>query len=168
MDIPSHAIISYGLAALAHATPSTVIATTIAGVIPDLPQTVLYFRVGFVNHRKFWIPEHDDWRTGGAFRKNNPGWSAFYDVPHSSIFWAGIIVPIAFLSHLSILVPCAYLLHIILDCFTHTNEWAIKPLYPFSWKLAGFTDVWLWSFHEWLATWVVLFVGILMAIHLGW
>lgn len=156
MDIVSHAIVGLGIAGIGHARSSDALTISAFAIIPDIPQILLYLKLGFANHRPLWIPRYADWQREGTVRNNHPVWSSLYDIPHSMFFLLLVVIPVVKLYRFPSLAIVAYCSHIVLDLFTHTEEWAIKPLYPFSWKFVGVTDGWRWSVRGWMTSWAVL------------
>jgi membrane-bound metal-dependent hydrolase YbcI (DUF457 family) len=114
---------------------------TFAAFVPDIPVAVVYVLLGHSLNRPWWIPYNSDWI---GIRESHLVWSALWEIPHSFLFLALVIVPIVWYFRLPLLAIVAYVSHLILDLFTHTGEWAIKPFYPISWKVEGFTDAWAW------------------------
>jgi len=151
MDIVSHALIGSLIASKTH-NPKVVFWSTIFSVLPDIPQIPQYFFVGFLGRRKFWIPKSQDWKGVTA---KYPGWAAQYFIPHS-FFILPIIGLVIWLFKLPLLALVAYALHIIIDIFTHTGEWSVKPFYPFKYKVSGLTNAWLWLPQYWVLSWIIL------------
>ena len=118
--------------------------------LPDVPSLlVAYPYVGWLNGRRFWIPEYADW---DGFRSLHPVVSAFWEAPHSILFVLLFIVPLVHYAKLPRLCVPAYLSHIITDWPSHTAEWALAPFWPIPWRLEGWSDPWRWPAWAWLVS----------------
>ena len=157
MDIVSHVLIGGALAVPVANSAQEVGIITLFSVLPDLFQIPLYLRIGSLYHRSFWISHSYDWK---GFRKAHPLWSELWEIPHSLLFLVFIVVPLVMIFDLPLMAMAVYFLHIFVDGFTHRGEWALKPLYPFSYKERGFTNAWAWGGRRMVISWIVLGVTI--------
>jgi len=124
--------------------------------LPDIPVLLLmYPLLGHANGRPYWIPYNSDWV---GVRATHPIWTATWEIPHSLFFLLLVIFPLVFWLKLPRIAIASYLSHILLDLPTHTGEWGVKPLYPMSFIVNGFTDAWAWPFSYMLLSWLVLVV----------
>lgn len=155
MDIVSHALIGTVIAAKKHSRKLTYVAAFFS-FLPDLTQIPLYLIVGKFADRWLWIPQNIDWI---GFRELHPLWSMLWEIPHSFFFLLLIIVPIVFWFKIPKIAIAAYGLHIIIDLFSHSGEWAVKPFYPLSFSVSGFTDAWAWHWQSMLVSWLILIVA---------
>jgi membrane-bound metal-dependent hydrolase YbcI (DUF457 family) len=164
MDVVSHLLIGAGLGFASGYDLKDTFITAGFGFLPDVSQSLIYLRLGYLKRRPFWIPENKDWFTGGKFRKQNPHWISLYDIPHSLLCWAFIVIPLVLYFELPSMAIYAYLSHILIDLFTHGDEWGIKPFYPFQWKISGFTDAWAWRIERYLVSWIIIAIFIYILI----
>lgn len=126
--------------------------------LPDLPVVFVYLLLGHEKGRAFWIAHNADWI---GIRAAHPVWSAMWEVPHSLFFVLLVIVPLVFCFRWPKIAIASYLSHIVLDVFTHTGEWRVKPLYPLSYMFDGFTDAWTWPLTYMALSWMALLALIL-------
>ncbi len=157
MDILSHAIMGKILATkkVSDKKESRKIMYTgiFFSLLPDLAQIPLYLVVGYFAGRSFWFPQIIDWV---GFRAAHPMWTMLWEIPHSVFFLILIIIPIVIWFKLPRIAIVAYGFHIFIDLFSHTGEWAVKPLYPFNFTIPGFTDGWAWPWWGMIISWIVL------------
>ena len=154
MDILSHALIGKVIAARKHSR-RVMYTGMLFSIMPDLFQIPLYLVVGTYANRFLSIPQIVDWV---GFRAAHPVWTMLWEIPHSVFFLILIIVPLVVWLKLPKIGIVAYGLHIFIDVFSHTGEWAVKPLYPFNYSITGFTDGWAWSWQGTVMSWIILFV----------
>lgn len=152
MDFVSHALVGALLLGRGRQPRREQALVVGAAVVPDLPCVPVYLLVGHDRGRPLWIPRHDDW---DGVRAAHPGWSALWEVPHSVLFLAAVVVPLVLLLRLPRLVVAAYASHLAIDLFSHTGEWAVRPLYPWGPAVSGFTDGWRWPVAGMAAAWAV-------------
>ncbi len=155
MDSISHILIGKLLASSSKYSKKAVLITAFFSFLPDLSSIPMYLYLGYIKMRPFWIPYNSDWN---GLRESNPLRSSLWDIPHSLFFAVLIILPIVLYFKLPKIVFFAYLLHIFIDIFTHTGEWAVKPFYPFSYKIEGFTNAWFWPLWAMALSWLILIV----------
>ncbi|HRE25946.1 MAG TPA: hypothetical protein PK954_04880 [Anaerolineales bacterium] len=152
MDIVSHALVGRLLAS--RETPPKETALLMgAAALPDLFQIPLYAYLGYLKARPFWIPENADWI---GFRAAQPDWVLLWDIPHSVLFFVAAVVPLVLLLKMNRLVVLAYASHLVIDLFTHTGEWAVRPFWPHPLLVEGFTDAWAWNPIWFLVAWLIL------------
>ena len=82
--------------------------------------------------RQTWIIDHWTWMP--------------WEITHSFLFWAIVIIPAILYFKQPILIAIAYLSHLILDLPSHTGIWSSKPFYPFNYQFEGWFDAWAWDF----------------------
>jgi len=124
--------------------------------LPDVPGLlVVYPLLGHEHGRAYWFPHNSDWVGVHAA---HPLWAAIWEVPHSLLFLAMVIVPLVLWLKWTKLAIASYLSHILLDLPTHTGEWAVRALYPFNWTVQGFTDAWAWPLKYMAISWFVLVI----------
>lgn len=154
MDIISHVLVGKASqeASRARTWKDKLVIISLAAV-PDLPLLIVYLLVGHEQGRPFWIPHNSDW---SGVREAHPIWSAMWEVPHSAVFWLLIVVPLVAWLKCPKMAIVSYFSHIVLDLPTHAGEWAVKPFYPFSFVVNGFTNAWAWPFAYMLLSWVAL------------
>ncbi len=132
------------------------------GALPDVFQLPLYAYLGVRNGRPLGIPLNEDW---AGFR-SSPLVAALWEIPHSILFLIAVVVPLVCILRLNRVLIGAYALHIGVDVFTHSGEWAVKPLYPLQVAFSGFTDAWMWPLYQWLLSWMALAILIILKNHL--
>ena len=152
MDAMSHALVGVAIATAGRYGVQESALVVAFSVLPDIIQIPLYLRVGRGSGRMLWIPKDVDWE---GFRNKHPGWSAFFDIPHSLFFLIPIFLVIAWL-HLPPIFLFVYLVHIILDVFTHQGEWKVKLFYPINISINGIANAWSWSYKKMIASWAIL------------
>lgn len=167
MDVVSHLLVGRILQAAAGVEGRRAqVVTVVCAALPDLPSAVVYPLVGHANGRPFWIPLHADW---AGLHVEHSLWAAFWDAPHSLLFWAAIVVPVLLLLRARWpempvgAAALAYASHLLVDFFVHTGEWALRPLFPLAWAVDGVTDAWLWPPWAMLISWGVA-LGALIAL----
>lgn len=153
MDILSHLLIGLILASLLRCNRKKTFLIMLFSIIPDLFQIPLYLYVGYENARFLWIPLSVDWI---GFRLVHPILSLLWEIPHSFFFAMLVGSLVVFVFKLPKEVFLAYVLHLVIDIFTHSGEWALKPFYPFSYVINGFTDVWAWPLYAIIISWILL------------
>ena len=158
MDIVSHALVGRALVTSQDKRFDRYL-VSFFGALPDVFQIPLYMFVGRLHDRPFYFPQTSDW-TG--VRAAYPGWSLWWDIPHSLFFLLLVVTPAVLLLKLNKLAIAAYALHLFLDLFTHTGEWGLMPFFPFSYKFSGFTDAWAWDYPYFVISWAVLIACILL------
>ena len=158
MDIVSHALIGRALVTSKSKKFDTYLVTAF-GALPDLFQIPLYIFVGYLHARPFYYPLTSDWQ---GVRNAYPLWAALWEIPHSFFFLLLVVAPLVLLLNLNKLAILAYALHLFVDLFTHTGEWAVKPLYPLPFLFHGFTDAWAWDVIYYPVSWAVLIVMIVV------
>lgn len=122
--------------------------------MPDLVLIPFYIVLGKNNQRFLWIAQNQDWNGASTAY---PFLTSLYNSTHSIFFAFLIILPIVFLLKLPKSAFFVYLFHIIIDIFTHTGEWAIKPFFPLNnFEINGFSDVWAWPIWVMALSWIVL------------
>lgn len=132
MKFTTHMLMGLILAFSFAETSNEAAAWLLFSVLPDLPQILIYPYLGNKYKRRFFIPHDIDWYGFSESRM-----AAYLNfAPHT--FWAWVIIgylygPIAIV---------AYGIHLLLDWPAHTGEWALRPLWPFSYTLEGFYDGW--------------------------
>lgn len=92
----------------------------LGSIAPDLPMAL------------FLSPRTEPWKV----IKNWFAYSWFYKAPHS--LWFIFLIQNSRLRSI-------YAFHILMDILSHTGEWSIEPLFPFSFKIHG-----IWNPVEWL------------------
>jgi membrane-bound metal-dependent hydrolase YbcI (DUF457 family) len=157
MDPISHLLIGKLLTAYESSPAADAAAIILFSFLPDLFQIPLYLRLGRERGRKLWIPADADWR---GYRSSR--WALWWEIPHSILFAVLVVAPIVLLLGLTPLAIVAYLLHIIVDIPTHRGEWAVRPFFPFKYKVQGFTDAWRWSWGKMAVAWVALALMLLL------
>lgn len=160
MDIVSHGLIGAALSVHPRYKKKEILVISLFGLLPDLFQIPVYLFLGFIKNRPFWFPQNTDWI---GFRDAYPVWSALWEIPHSLFFLVILIIPLVYYFKLPKIAIVSYFSHIFTDIFTHTGEWAVKPLFPIDFKIDGFTDAWAWDWRWYSISWVVLLAFILMA-----
>lgn len=154
MDIISHALIGRILALQPKNSKKQILLIIFFSLLADILSLLLYFYVGYLNKRLFWMPKNSDWQ---GIRVLHPYWTAIGDIPHSLIFLILIIIPLVIFLKLPKINIWAYFIHILFDIPTHTGEWAIRIFYPLNYKIEGFTDAWAWPVSKILISWFILF-----------
>ena len=164
MDVVSHALVGK-LFQVGSRTAGATQKLMVIGfaAVPDLPVFLVYLLLGHEKGRAFWIPHNADWI---GVRSAHPVWSALWEIPHSLFFVALVMVPLVLCRRWPKIAIASYLSHIVLDLFTHTGEWGVKPLYPLPYMFEGFTDAWSWPLRTMAVSWTALAAGIL-AVHFG-
>ena len=157
MDIVSHALIGRALVTQKDTKPD-ILWVSLFGALPDFFQFPLYIVVGYLHNRPFFFPMTSDWN---GFRSAHPVWSLLWEIPHSYLFLLLVVTPLILYFKLNKLAILSYGLHIFVDLFTHTGEWAVKPLFPLSYTFPGFTDAWAWNYLYYPVVWLVLILIII-------
>jgi hypothetical protein len=158
MDIVSHALLGRVLVTSRDRKPDIYL-VTLFGALPDLFQFPLYLFVGYLHQRPFFYPLTSDW-TG--IREAYPLWSALWEIPHSFLFVLLVVAPLVLYFKGNKLLIAAYALHLFVDLFTHSGEWAMKPLYPLPFMVHGFTDAWAWNAYWYPVSWALLIGAIVL------
>jgi len=153
MDVISHALMGAILCLLFRANRTAAFWIIFFSVFPDLTLIPAYIILGKKNKRFLWLAKNIDWP---GFSKNHPALAMFYDITHSILFAAFIILPAVIFFKLPGASLIAYLFHIAIDVFSHKQEWAIKIFYPFDFKINGFSDAWAWPIKLMAISWAVL------------
>lgn len=128
--------------------------------LPDIPVGFIYLLLGRANNRPFWIPYNSDWI---GVRETHPWWAATWEIPHSLFFGVLFIIPLVLYLNWPKIAIVSYFSHILLDLFTHTGEWGVKPFYPFNYIVNGFTDAWAWPLCYMMISWIILSMMIFVA-----
>ena len=129
-------------------------------MLPDIFTIPAYAYVGFISDRLFFVPNPSDWL---GFRNLHPIWSLFWELPHSLIFLLVVIIPLVIFFRLPKMAIAAYFSHIFVDIFTHSGEWKVKPFYPLSYTISGFTNTWAYSLQQLILVWIALLLIIILA-----
>jgi len=162
MDVVSHALVGklFQVGSRTASCKHKLIVIAFA-FLPDLPVFLVYLLLGHEKGRAFWIAHNADWI---GVRAVHPVWSAMWEIPHSLFFVALVIVPLVFFLRWPKIAIASYLSHILLDLFTHTGEWGVKPLYPLPYMFDGFTDAWTWPLSYLALSWTAL-LAVILAVH---
>lgn len=123
------------------------------GALPDLFQIPLYLFVGYMSARPYFFPLTEDWE---GIRDSFPSWMLLWELPHSLLFALFIIFPLIYIFNLPLKLILAYVLHIVVDIFTHSGEWSVKPFFPYDLTIEGFTDAWSWNPLLYPVSWLVI------------
>ena len=152
MDVVSHAILG-GMLVDSRKGRRLLGWALFFSVLPDIFQIPIYAFLGYINQRPFWYPYTSDW---GGVRAKYPLLMLWWEIPHSLFFWLLIIIPLVLLLKLPKVAAWGYFFHLFVDLFTHTGEWGVKPFFPLSFQIEGFTDAWAWNFYYFPIAWAVL------------
>ena len=111
---------------------------------PDLLNIPCYLYLGAKTNSTLWYPNPK------AFYENpwildHWTWTG-WNMSHSLLFWALIILPLLWRFKWTPLFGVAYLSHILLDLPSHSGIWSVQPLWPFNWLFHGWFDAWAWDF----------------------
>lgn len=159
MDFISHALMGK-IISLPQKSKKSIFWIIFFSVLPDIPLIPFYFILGYENNRKFFIPLNSDWTNASL---THPFLTVFSEeIFHSFLFAFLIILPLILVFKLPKAAFLAYFIHIIVDIPTHTNQWAIKPFYPFSFSFSGFTDAWAWPIKYIIISWIILLIIIIV------
>lgn len=153
MDIVSHILIGKIVSFFNRKTKKADIFAMLFSFLPDLTQIPFYIYLGFENMRPFLFPYNSDWNGGKIF---HPFLTILWEIPHSFFFLFLIILPIVIFLKLPKIAFFAYFFHLLIDILTHSGEWAIKPFYPSSLIIDGFTNGWAWSTSWLFSSWLIL------------
>lgn len=156
MDVVSHAIIG-GMLVDSRKGKRLLGWAAFFSVLPDIFQIPIYLFLGYVNHRPFFFPLNSDWE---GVRSQYPALMLWWEIPHSLLFWVLVIAPLVYFLKLPIVALWAYFFHLFVDLFTHTGEWGVKPFFPLSFQVDGFTDAWAWNFYYFPIAWAVLLLAL--------
>jgi membrane-bound metal-dependent hydrolase YbcI (DUF457 family) len=159
MDVISHALIGKIFCYFDKKAERKNFWVILFSILPDFALIPFYIILGKEYQRYFWIAQNGDW-MGASF--THPILTGVYNTTHSIFFAILIILPVVIFFKLPKSAFFAYLSHIIIDVFTHTGEWTIKILYPSTFNINGFSDVWAWPFDSMIILWVIL-VAIIFA-----
>lgn len=152
MDVISHALMGEIIYLLGNAPANENFWIIFFSVVADIIHIPFYLILGKKNGRRFCIAKAQDWE--GASKKYK-FFAVVYDVMHSIFFAFFIILPIILFFNFTLWAFFAYLLHIIVDIFTHRDEWAIKIFYPFKFKIDGFSNAWIWPIKKMIDYWII-------------
>lgn len=152
MDIVSHALIGK-IISIPQKSKRATFWTIFFSLLPDVSLTPFYVFLGIINKRPFLIAYNSDWQ--GA-RNLYPVLDFIQSMGHSFLFALIIILPIIIIFKLPKIAFWAYIIHLLLDLPTHTEEWGVKPFYPFNYTVYGFTDAWSWPLYIMAISWIVL------------
>ncbi len=153
VDFISHALIGWIISIFAKLNKKDTYVVVLFSFLPDIIHSVLYFYVGFISGRPFFIPHASDWV---GLRDTSIAAVLFNDIPHSLFFLLLVIVPIVLYFKLTKIAIVGYLSHILFDIVSHTGEWASKPFYPFSLTISGLADVWVWPIFSLSLLWIYI------------
>ena len=154
VDIISHGLIGATIGELANNRTGKVVTwSALFGVLPDILQMlVLYPYIGWTAGRSWFLPLDADWI---GFRDTHPLLTLFWEVPHSFLFFAVVVVQMGLWAKIPRIALASYCCHLLIDLPTHTGEWAVAPLWPSPWRFEGLIDPWKWSWPGILAANVV-------------
>jgi len=164
MDLGSHALMGLSIAASAPGglTWESGLACGVASIAPDLIFVPLGVALGRHHRRPLWVPRAADWQ--GARARYPRATALSWDLPYSLLGAAVVVSSLAW--WLGGAVALAYALHLAIDYPTHTGEWAVRPLYPFSsWPLPGGVSAWEWPLAAMAASWAVLTALLLLLVY---
>ena len=159
MDFISHVLIGRILAFYKDYSRKSIALIILFSIMADIPQIFLYAYLGYLKLRLLWIPLNVDWV---GFRDASWAVTFLWEIPHSFIFLFVVVLPIVIYFKLPRIAFVAYFSHLFLDLFTHTGEWAVKPLFPLGYTFPGFADVWAWSVYSLMFLWLTLTLVILI------
>ncbi len=153
MDIISHGMVGI-IAGSAHKPEKRdMIFAALFSILPDISLIVPYFVLGFIKNRFLWIPSHLSW---GAFRAVHSGLTVLWDISHSIFFLLIIIVPLVLIFKWPKITIFAYLLHIIIDTFTHSGDWILRPFYPLKLTVNSLINAWILPWWGLTGIWIFL------------
>ena len=145
MDPLTHALIG---ATIGELSPKRIknrrLKGAVAGMIPDLFNLLTYFYLGIKAGHNIPIAKPEDYYSN-TWIIDHWTWMP-WEITHSFLFWAIVIVPITLYFKQPILIVIAYFSHLILDLPSHTGIWSSKPFYPFNYQFEGWFDAWAWDF----------------------
>lgn len=159
VDFISHALIGGIISIFAKLNKKETWIVVFFSFLPDIIHSILYFYVGFLSGRPFFIPQTGDWV---GFRESSPIAVLLNDVPHSIFFLLLVIVPLVLYFKLPKMAIAGYFSHIVFDLVSHTGEWSLRPFYPFSLAVSGFSDVWTWPVFSLSILWIYIMLSTIL------